>query len=208
MDRGGVCEDGPTASVVHAYLSAFERAGEPGRPDLEPYRRERHHGSPVRIRLFWVNDSVAWVPTFDMGEALVLTLEIETELEIRGGHVTIVLKTTEGTRVTLILSLDAGFRVFAAKGRHLITCAVDGLTLPPGRYLADAAIAESLTAKSWDVILNYPLFAVADRRSLVADWPDRPWAAVHCHEATWNLTSLDGSGSLPVDQATACGAPR
>ena len=137
-----------------------------------------------------------------------LNLEIESELEIRGGHVTFELKTTEGTRVTLVVSLDAGFEIFAGKGQHLITCALNELALPPGQYLGDVAVAGSVTAKCWDVILNYPLFKVVDRLSLVSHWPDRPWAAVHCHDVIWNQTSVEGPfPNVLVNEAASGGPP-
>ena len=195
MDAGAIRSDGPTASVIHDYLAAFEKRAEPGCPDITLYRRDRYARSPVRIQRFWVNQSPGAIPTLDMGRPFVLTVEIETEVEIRGGHVSLELKTTEGTRVTLMLSLDAGFQVFTGKGRHLITCEVNELILPPGHYLGDVGITGSATARSWDVILNYPLFTVEDRSNQVLDWPDRPWAAVHCRDLSWNVTTGETSAA-------------
>jgi hypothetical protein len=177
--------------VIHDYLGAFQKRAEPGCPDIELYRKDQHHGSPARIRRLWVNDDTGSIPTLDMGQAFVLTLEVETDVEVRGGSVSFELKTTEGARVTVIVSLDAGFQVFAAKGRHLISCAIDGLILPPGQYLADARILGSAAGWPRDVVLNYPLFAVEDRSDRVLDWPDRPWGAVHCQDLEWNLATLE-----------------
>ena len=136
-----------------------------------------------------------------MGEPFILSLEIETEAEIRGGHVTLELKTSEGVRVTLMLSLDCGFHVFTTKGRHIITCVVNGLVLPPGQYLADAGITGSATARSWDVIFNFPLFMVGKKSQRLRPRLARAslGSAVQTVQ-TWSWES-DHSGIVPTSPA-------
>lgn len=196
MDGGVIRMDDSTGAVVQNYLSTFESVPQTG-ANIRSHRRDRYSSSPVQVVGVWANDSSGHMPVLDMGESFVLAIEVDTRIEIRGAEVDFELKKTDGTRVAQVVSVDSGFRLYAAQGRHVVRCEVKGLLLTPGQYLVDVGINESTSCKAWDVILNFPVFAVVDR-TRVLDWQDRPWGAVHCEDLTWQMTTVNTPETLGV----------
>jgi lipopolysaccharide transport system ATP-binding protein len=186
---------GPTDAVAQRYLSDLLGHEGAQRPPLDRYHRESPSQSPVRFTRVWVNHAPDEIPLLDMGEGVTIHLELENSIELRGGVIGIELKKKDGSRVASLLCADKNFRVFAPPGKHIVRCAIAGLPTTPGDYVAVIGINQSDGTRSWDVLLDYPLFRVADRAGKILHWQHRPWGAVHWDNVAWETASIETGSS-------------
>lgn len=197
--KGGKTEAwGSTDEVTQKYFSDVLGFEGTQRPSLEAFHRDSVRDTPVKFERIWVNDSETEIPTLEMGEPFRVRCEIESSIEIRGGEWSIALKKRDGTRVMTILSTDFDSRLFLPAGKHNISCAIKNLPLTPGEYLVDIGINQSDGNRAWDLILDYPIFRVAEPTTQVIHWTHRPWGAVHWGDVEWGATSSAKKSAAPV----------
>lgn len=189
LNEGRIKSNGSTDQVVQHYLDEVQGYTTRGKRNLELYHRESVSQSPVRFTRVWVDNIKDEVPIIEMVQNFSICIELETSIEIRGAHLGFGIKKRDGTQVTVMLSIDHGFRLFLAPGKHVVTCTIGDLPLTPGEYLVDVGINQSTQTRAWDVILDYPLFTVVDRAGQVVHWTERPWGAVHWRDVTWSIQS-------------------
>lgn len=68
--------------------------------------------SPVRFTRVWINNAEDEIPVIEIGEDFTIFAELETSIEIRGALLGLALKKSDGAQVTVVLSIDHGFRLF------------------------------------------------------------------------------------------------
>ena len=187
LNEGRIETHGPTEQVVQHYLDRVHgySGWRQGKPEL--VHRDSVKETPVRITRIWVDNIEDKVPAIDMGESFVLSIEIETSIEIRGAFLDIDINKRTGACATTMLSADHGFRPSLSPGKHVITCSIKNLPLTPGEYTVGVGINQSTGTRAWDVVLDYPVFEVVDRAGQVKF--QRPWGAVYWRDVIWSIQS-------------------
>jgi lipopolysaccharide transport system ATP-binding protein len=188
LEKGKVVFNGETGEAVKRYLteSLAERSRDNGvdyyRPDT--YRRQPLSEKPVAITRIWVNGEDSGVPCINMGEGFEINIELDARVRVHGANLSISIANPEGQSVAVLFSWDNNFLVNLAPGRHVIKVRVNGLTLTPGMYYADAGINQSTETTAWDGVKNYPLLEVKNTGHVV-HWLHRKWGAIHMDDVIW-----------------------
>lgn len=187
LNEGRIKSNGFTEQVVQQYFGEIYGYTKRGQTKLDLHHRDPIRQSPVWFTRVWIDDSEDEIPIIQMGQNFSIFMELETSIEICGAHLGFGIKKRDGCQVTTIISRDHGFTVFLSPGKHIVNAAIKNLPLTPGEYMVDVGINQSTETKSWDVVLDYPLFTVVDRTGEVVYWTGRPWGAIHWKDVTWSI---------------------
>jgi len=82
--------------------------------------------------------------------------------------------------------MDADYPVFLRPGKSTLTVEVQDLPLSPGNYFVDVGINRSERTVAYDVVLDYPLFIVANSGQVLY-WLERPWGSLHWTKVKWDV---------------------
>jgi lipopolysaccharide transport system ATP-binding protein len=200
LEGGRVEASGNSREIVEMYLRKALESRSAQDTCLASYRRHRRESNVASISGIVVNgDRSGMLPTFEIGAGFEIEIDLEVERKIQGAVLNVILKTSQDERVALLFSGDQGCNLFLPPGRHTVSVRVDQLPLAPGTYFADIGINQSVEALAYDVILNFPLFAVFNGGQ-VTHWMDRPWGLLHPDSVEWCVGSqkLHQDGFTPI----------
>ena len=181
LDSGRLLCHDKTAVIVQRYLNETA-SGPVASTNLDQYRRDSRNKSPVRVTRIESPSQISFREDF------CITMHVESEQKLDEAIATVVIKNAHGERVAVAFSWDAGVFVSLPPGRSSIRLKVRNMPLAPGRYYCDAGLNQSLMTASYDVVVDYPIFEVANNGEFV-HWLDRPWGAVHWQDLGWEITS-------------------
>jgi lipopolysaccharide transport system ATP-binding protein len=186
--KGGViAAAGESHNIVETYLRQSFDKSEGQRTDLEFYRRDQHHDSPVKMTGVGVNGkgcNLSALPTIEVGSAFTINLQLDVARAVHGALMVVALKTSRGERAAVLLSWDQNYALFLEPGRRVVDLKIIDLPLAPGEYFVDVGINQSIQTTAFDVILDFPLFRVANNGQ-ITHWLERPWGILHCQSITW-----------------------
>ncbi len=131
------------------------------------------------------------LPSIEIGADFTIDVELELRKVLHGTMLEILLKTSHGDRVAVLFSVDQGFILSLAPGRHTVTVRVSNLPLAPGHYFVDVGINQSEQTIAYDVIVDFPFFNVVNNGQ-VTRWLDRAWGLLHSNSVVWNTASSCG----------------
>jgi lipopolysaccharide transport system ATP-binding protein len=196
LESGQLVALGDSNKMVELYLNRSLQVQADQGNDLAFYRRAHNPDSPVMIVGIGLNgcrrDSNV-LPDIELGATLTVSVQLNVIKPLHGAFVDVLLKTSHGERVTILLSWDQGYALSLKPGQHEVTARVEGLPLAPGEYFVDVGINQSIQTKAYDVILDFPLFRVVNRGQ-ITHWLERRWGALHCNSVHWEgrlLSQLD-----------------
>jgi lipopolysaccharide transport system ATP-binding protein len=196
LESGCVSASGESRQIVETYLKRSLQVATDQGSDLELYRRDRNLDSPVKIVSIGLKGSLpkrGVLPDIELGEPFMISIRVRVNKPIYGALVDLLLKTSHGERVAILLSWDQGYALTLKPGEHEVTAQVEGLPLAPGEYFVDVGVNQSVQTKAYDVILDFPLLRVVNGGQ-VTHWLERRWGALHCNTVHWNgrcLTQQD-----------------
>jgi len=192
LENGRVAALGKSRDIVELYLRKSLEIPAVETKDLEFYRRDRNHDSPVKITAVRLNGSsqaAGGLPIVELGAKLTFKIDLDVSKTLQGAHVTVLLKTSNGERVSLLVSWDSDYLVSLEAGRHEVLAHVGDLPLAPGKYFVDVGIGQSVEARAYDLILDFPLFCVANNGQ-ITHWLERPWAVLHSTSVEWENRAI------------------
>jgi lipopolysaccharide transport system ATP-binding protein len=194
MQGGQISAVGSSRDMVEMYLSRSLESDLTVVADLDSYRRARVDDSPVTIVRIGLkgHDVSCGIPTIEVGAKFTIEIDLCVLRKLHDANVTVIVKTSQGERVVVLVSWDRNYVLAVEPGRHVVTACISDLPLAPGHYFADIGIDPSMTALAYDSILDYPLLAVANTGQ-VTHWLERPWGALHCSSVDWNTARFEGS---------------
>ncbi len=187
LENGNVAALGDSHQMVELYLKKSLENQTDHSNGLEFYRRDRNLDSPVKIIGIDLNGDTAKsnvLPAVEMGRDFSINFHLQVAQKLHGANLTLMIKNSQGTKIAVVLSWDKNYALFLEPGRRTVTAKFRGLSLAPGQYYIDAGIEQSIHTKAFDVILDYPLFSVANNGQ-VTHWLERPWGVLHCNSVEW-----------------------
>jgi lipopolysaccharide transport system ATP-binding protein len=188
LESGQLAALGDSRKMVELYLKRSLQVQADQGNDLAFYRRDRNPDSPVRIVGIGLNGSQldsSVLPDIELGATFTVSVQLNVIKPLHGAFVDVLLKTSHGERVTILLSWDQGYALSLKPGQHEVSARVEGLPLAPGEYFVDVGINQSTRTKAHDVILDFPLFRVVNRGQ-ITHWLERRWGALHCNSVHWD----------------------
>jgi lipopolysaccharide transport system ATP-binding protein len=192
LQDGRLLFDGPTPEAIDRYLGdAWARKAENDAKQLDYYRRDRSHPSPVQFRRVWITNAEGGsVNALSFREDFSINCEIEST-DYRGEVlVAFWLTNQQGERVATFFSPDQGVRAELVPGRTIIAAAVSALPLSPGRYSLTIGVNQQTHTIAFDVLVDYPAFEVEmpGIGSGEREWPNRPWGCIHWENVAWSVS--------------------
>lgn len=188
LEGGSVTALGESREIVEMYLKRSSEMHTREINGLEFYRRNKNPEAPVTISRIGINGSPlnsGVLPNIELGGTFTISLELNVIKPLHGALVDVLLKTSHGERVTILLSWDQGYDLSLKPGLHEVTARVEGLPLAPGEYFVDVGINQSLQTRAADAIVDFPLFRVVNRGQ-ITHWLERRWGAIHCNTVHWD----------------------
>jgi lipopolysaccharide transport system ATP-binding protein len=164
LDHGAICQMGPTADVVRAYLDAVDEAligssaSNPGADD----------GEPVVVQEVRVHDGAGRLSTeFDYGDPLRVTVHVLARQDVQAVQCSVTVRGDYGPLFTATSDTFPSWR----QGPHELECTFESLPLLPGLYRLQVQVRHAGTA-AWAVPQTLAAFRV--RTDLAAFGSDSP----------------------------------
>ena len=104
---------------------------------------------------------------------------------VRDASAAIRLKNDQGVHVATVFSRDQGCRIDMDPGENRLVLHMAN-PFTPGKYFADLGINPSTGTRAYDVLMDFPLFEIANEGQ-VQHWADRGFGAMHQQDARWTV---------------------
>lgn len=152
IDAGKLRQDGPTDSVIAAYLATFSEAQRAGY-DLEKLEGRGGDGSIRFTRVDFLDAEGNPTAVFRSGEALHARFHFRAKERVKDPHFDMVINSDMGTRIATIRSTHTGYYIPTLEaGVGSIDVVIDNLFLLPNRYYLSLRIS---TKQQWFDVLDH-----------------------------------------------------
>jgi lipopolysaccharide transport system ATP-binding protein len=192
--KGRLADHDSTPRVIDRYIADAWAGVDGSAPvGLGFYRRERPAWSPAAIeRIAVTNASGTITPRLAIGDDFKVQFTIRSQKAIPHSFIAFWLTNQLGERIVTFSALDQAWEPPLVDGDAIVSCAVRGLPLSPGRYTITAWVGPAPSMRPYDIVDDYPAFEVvmAEIESGEVDRAGRPWGAVHWEQAEWGEENL------------------
>lgn len=192
LKYGRIARISDTESCIEAYYADCLQEAASQAAGLDYFRRDRHDGSPVRIKAISATGTGlngAGLAMFDARTPISLTLKVQADEFVSRAYIKVTVTRHPDTVVSTIFSGDQGMSFGLSPGTNEIRCVIEGVTFAPGTYSVTVGVTLNPRAWALDLIVDLPLFEVSlnDALSPIIEWPDRNWGTVRLtDEVTWH----------------------
>lgn len=193
LEQGRIAFIGDTKDCVEEYFN--KNLSQSRSDDLSLFRRDTlTKQTPAYIHSIKIdnrknNTDGLQLPVFLSGEDISVHIEIKARRPIKGALLGIVLARSTGEIVTTFFSGDKGFSVSTDKARSEYCCNLNNIPLVPGIYTVSVWLNQSTVSRSYDMILNYPLFIVSEVLETGGQFQHRSWGSFYWADVTWRKIS-------------------
>lgn len=189
LEQGRIAFIGDTKECVEAYFNRNLVQSRVG--DLSLFRRDAlNEQTPAYIQSIRVanRENVAddlQLPVFLSGDDIKIQIEIVAKQPIKGALLGIVLARSTGEIVTTVFSGDKGFLINIDTPQAIYCCNLNNIPLVPGIYTVTVWLNQSTVSRSYDMILNYPLFLISEVIQTGGQFQHRHWGAFYWENVNW-----------------------
>ena len=190
LQKGILKLKGDCSSAIDAYLGTGLTQISQCNQSLDYYRRGNTIEAGLKISSVTAKTQPGNQPsrTFDICESIDLSIEVESTSELHNLSLVIFLAKKDIGNIGVLYNHDSQFRLDVRPGLNVVNVNLGPNNLAPGEYLASVHIGRHVRTKSYDVIVDYPIFEVRsnDSEKGGVDWDDRPWGAIVWPSVQWS----------------------